>query len=525
MAVAYNIANLSTKKDLEEKRSEFFKTLRLKARLNRNYEQAMLTRKQLDDLGVKPVAETPRSLEEERRDDIFQQQLAEKYLRELMTPDEARKVVADLMASNDVYEFNSNFPGIKDALKGRRNISATFFKQFFKRYLTTLKATGGIYSPIPLPEDLIARLPGDLRDAWEGWSKGEIDPKTGKRVTEAELIKRTGDTLGQSPEMIARAVQTEKDIQSQDSSEDALPAGRRVKLKPMMEGPEGFLSAREVSRPGFSAEGFLQKTGKPTEQLTPEQADRVFQIGIDSPKLTSEKLKVMLKAKGLSTKGNKNELFQRFASTYKGEQGSGLFMQTPQRPSSNYGPMEIVTGKGTKPMLHVNGRKVKCGRGFGREKVPLDKKLLPIGKYWLYLPTLFDEHTVMIRVPNKSATIRLRQMFVSDLFKRVFVEALENGSLNRDDFNKLNDEEQQYLWYVCKKCKVEDKIGFPSNFTYDDAKEIERFNLVRGQILAGNNDPELLREMKTLVLKMIAEDKIRKRTVTDLLYELTVLAH
>lgn len=536
MSVSYNISNLSTKKDLEEKRDEFFKTLRLKARLNRNYEQAMLTRKQLDKLGVKPVGEAPRSLEEESRDDIFQQQLAEKYLREIMKPEDARKVLGDLIATRQVYELNSNWKGIKFALKGRTNISAAFFKQFFKRYLTTLEATGGVYTPIPLPEDLIARLPGDLRDAWEGWSKGEVDPRTGERVAEKSLLKRTADILGQSEANIRTAVESEKDIAGQDKTETFKPTARRLKLVPSEKAvEEGFLSAK----PKQTAEMGTQTAVDPAKFLTTTDGNIgafVLAQGDVSPiynyarsqnlmgKLTRTKIQRLLSILGESTIGSKAEVLSRLESKLMEEEtGSGLFMTTPQRPTSNYGPMEVVTGRGTRPMLHMNGRKVKCGRGMYEERHEV--KLLPIGKYWLYVPSLFDESLVMIRTPNKSTYIQTRKMMISELFKRVLLETIESGSLNRSDFNRLSDDEQKYLYYIAQKTKVEHKVGFPANFEANDSADIDRFNLVRGEILAGNNDPSLIREMRHLIVKLVAEDKIRKRTVSDLLYELAILAN
>jgi hypothetical protein len=51
----------------------------------------------------------------------------------------------------------------------------------------------------------------------------------------------------------------------------------------------------------------------------------------------------------------------------------------------------------------------------------------------------------------------------------------------------------------------------------------ERFEILKGQILAGNDSKELVKEFKVAMLKFVKEGRIPKREANEILYELMAL--
>jgi hypothetical protein len=186
MSFIYDIRNLKNCEDLQSKRKEFFGLLRLQQRLNRNYENAMISRSQIEKLGITPVMQAPRSLEDERKDLVLQQQLAVKNLTTIMKPEDAQRTVNSLSAT-ETYSLNTEWGRLVKLIEGRTNITPDYLRKIFQRYMIEIEKRGGLALGIPLDESTLARLPGDLIDAWQNWSRQTIDPLT-NQITSLFLL-------------------------------------------------------------------------------------------------------------------------------------------------------------------------------------------------------------------------------------------------------------------------------------------------------------------------------------------------
>lgn len=149
MSIAYDIRNLKTSADLEQKRAEFFKLLRLQQKLNKDYEEAVLGKAKSQQLGITPVAPEKKSLAETLADITTQRQMLDKNLRTIMNVDEAQKLLTRLTDA-EIVDVNKNFKGIEKALQGKTLLDNTYVYQIIRRYLAqqgtldTDPATAGI---------------------------------------------------------------------------------------------------------------------------------------------------------------------------------------------------------------------------------------------------------------------------------------------------------------------------------------------------------------------------------------------
>lgn len=239
MSFVYDIRNLKDCKDFKSKREDFFRMLRLQAKLNRNYEQATIARHQMEQLGVTPVMQSRRSMEDEQKDLMLQQQLAIKNLKSIMSDDEVRRTV-HILADQEIYFLNSEFGRLMPFLQGRQNITSDFFKRVLQRFKLYLDSTGMTGIPIPLRESTIHGMPGDLLDEWQEWAKQTIDPLTGRVADLEELIRRTAETMNRTEEDVAEEVASEEamDVEQEDPTTDMpgempeVPPPRGTKRKP-----------------------------------------------------------------------------------------------------------------------------------------------------------------------------------------------------------------------------------------------------------------------------------------------------
>ena len=54
-------------------------------------------------------------------------------------------------------------------------------------------------------------------------------------------------------------------------------------------------------------------------------------------------------------------------------------------------------------------------------------------------------------------------------------------------------------------------------------KDLHRFELLKGQVLAGNNAKEIVDELKVLIVKLMNEDRINRKQGQNLLTDLVSL--
>ena len=56
----------------------------------------------------------------------------------------------------------------------------------------------------------------------------------------------------------------------------------------------------------------------------------------------------------------------------------------------------------------------------------------------------------------------------------------------------------------------------------NDKDDMERFEMLKGQYLAGNNNVSVIRELRRFVVKFLSEGKLKRNQALDLLLELSV---
>jgi hypothetical protein len=116
--------------------------------------------------------------------------------------------------------------------------------------------------------------------------------------------------------------------------------------------------------------------------------------------------------------------------------------------------------------------------------------------------------------------IKLTQ--ISDKFKGMVDDILHNKKFSEAKFNKLSDDEKLMYKIMVKKARVAgdidvrlDSLGTPS---VDKLKN--EWEIVHGEILAGNNNPNLLKRAKEIIQLFIDKRMITKAQGVNLLMNL-----
>jgi hypothetical protein len=167
----------------------------------------------------------------------------------------------------------------------------------------------------------------------------------------------------------------------------------------------------------------------------------------------------------------------------------------------------------------MKGGSVKIDITAGIPPQEKQANYVPFGKYILNRNKLNDG-VVMIKRPNGSFMGDLQSRRISNNLKNIFQKVVGGNIPNFQDFSKLDEDEKEYLHYVAKKTNLVDKLQVPTPKKDNEEKMIDKFQILRGQIVAGNDNIQLINEFKKLVLKMSDEKLLPRRQVSDILIDL-----
>jgi len=123
------------------------------------------------------------------------------------------------------------------------------------------------------------------------------------------------------------------------------------------------------------------------------------------------------------------------------------------------------------------------------------------------------------RVPDVPAT-RL-----SKNLQGVITKMIKGGNLSYDELSTLTEPEKVFLHKVSKKSNIIDKFSIPTPSMDTKDKDIHEFEVMKGEILAGNDNKDLIKKFKTHILKLSREEILPKKEVSEIMEILLELGH
>ena len=149
-------------------------------------------------------------------------------------------------------------------------------------------------------------------------------------------------------------------------------------------------------------------------------------------------------------------------------------------------------------------------------------KFVPFGRFIIHKNQL-DKDIVSIRRPAGSSVGNLPASRVSRKLGGMLRKIIGGGVPSFDELNSLDDEEKAFLHKVAKETRIDDKISIPTPQKDEEEKLINEFEILRGQIVAGNDNAELIKKFRIALVKMGNKGLIPKAQMKELLIDIATL--
>jgi hypothetical protein len=99
------------------------------------------------------------------------------------------------------------------------------------------------------------------------------------------------------------------------------------------------------------------------------------------------------------------------------------------------------------------------------------------------------------------------------------------GMPSYNDVDKLTDEEKNYLHQISKKSDLTQMLAIPAPSKDKMEKDFNQFEIMKGEIMAGNDSKDLIKKFKVLLLKLVNTGQLPKQQVQEIMTELLEMGY
>lgn len=183
-------------------------------------------------------------------------------------------------------------------------------------------------------------------------------------------------------------------------------------------------------------------------------------------------------------------------------------------------------------IYHLTGiviPKIKGGRVYkGRGVESAKNKYYEFGNYLIQVPQL-EKGFLALKYPSEGPVKEFPKAVISSDFSTLLYEIINTKKFNTKEYNLLEDNEKELFDRLITFAKISrnDIENMSKHRKITDKQrdiDVKRFNILKGEIVAGNDNPNVIKEMKALLIKLHDEKIIGKPDFNRIMQNLVYLS-
>jgi len=144
------------------------------------------------------------------------------------------------------------------------------------------------------------------------------------------------------------------------------------------------------------------------------------------------------------------------------------------------------------------------------------------GKYVIDLEKLRDNE-LAVKYKNGKRVARIDAKIMGGQLADVVKKVAEGEKLSRADLSKLTSDEKAYLDHVRKESQVQGLDELNCSIKSERNRERHEFEVMKGQILAGNDNSQLVKKFKTMLVRLSNNKQLPEKEAKSLLMDLAAM--
>lgn len=152
------------------------------------------------------------------------------------------------------------------------------------------------------------------------------------------------------------------------------------------------------------------------------------------------------------------------------------------------------------------------------------KKYIPLGRFYIDNIRLNNDILALKRGNGVNVAGFPIQRVSKDM-GNVLRSIVSGANPKYEHLEKLTPDEKNYLYKLAKHSNIIDRISIPAPNKDSDEKDINQFEIMKGEILSGNDNIELIKKFKLLLVKLSNKGLLPKTEVREMLMGLATLGY
>ena len=146
------------------------------------------------------------------------------------------------------------------------------------------------------------------------------------------------------------------------------------------------------------------------------------------------------------------------------------------------------------------------------------------GKHLINSNKLYDG-VISLRHKSGAGLPNLPARKVSPNLANIIKTIVGGGMPSYNEVDKLTDEEKNYLHQISKKSDLTQMLAIPTPSKDKMEKDFNQFEIMKGEIMAGNDSKDLIKKFKVLLLKLVNTGQLPKAQVQEIMTELLEMGY
>jgi hypothetical protein len=154
-------------------------------------------------------------------------------------------------------------------------------------------------------------------------------------------------------------------------------------------------------------------------------------------------------------------------------------------------------------------------------KLKTDYSYREFGKFIIQYKFLMD-NIFLIKYKSYAPVPTLKRQEITDDLKDIIINIFDTGEINYQLGKTLGQNEKNLLIALIDKSGLKEQLKFNKVNLLEDVNDvINDYNVLKGIIIAGNTNPEIIKQLKIVMDKLVLYKKINKKDAIDILNEVS----
>ena len=146
-------------------------------------------------------------------------------------------------------------------------------------------------------------------------------------------------------------------------------------------------------------------------------------------------------------------------------------------------------------------------------------EFIPFGKYLLSLKQL-QKNKFMLRTKSKNPILSFKTIVLTRKTKAIVQKLLQDLDVSFEEIDALNEDEKNDMDTIVSFTNINNKLRIPNTRRSKLESKLNKFQVLKGSIIAGNDNENLLREFRMLLVELNGEGFISKKETSNVLLQM-----